>query len=176
MGNIVRIAPPSGPCGWPWQFGKSALENHVLHEICPLVENRRLLFQNVLKIVKSMEETPIEATNGVISWRKMNADLDCTAGSQYAARLLRNAAAAGSVEGPPRCARCPLRASEDAFHARSWFSRLPVRQKTLFTHGVGSRAFSCVRICPPAPSRAYDKLAYCMIGPLFVRVFPDSRI
>ena len=73
----------------------------------------------------------------------MNADLDCTAGSQYAARLLRNAAAAGSVEGPPRCARCPpcvrrrfsrtelvfapFRASEDAFHARSWFSRLPGR-------------------------------------------------
>ena len=31
-----------------------------------------------------------------------------------------------------------LRASEDAFYARRWFSRLPVRQETLFTHGVCS--------------------------------------
>ena len=38
-----------------------------------------------------------------------------------------------------------LRASGDAFHARSWFLRLPVRQETLFTHGVGSRAIPCVR-------------------------------
>ena len=38
-----------------------------------------------------------------------------------------------------------LRAPEDALYARSWFSRLPVRQETLFTHGVAFRAFPCVR-------------------------------
>ena len=65
----------------------------------------------------------------------MNAVFERNAGSRYAARLLRVAAAGGS--GKALSLRpMPSRASEDAIHARSWFSRPPVRQEALFTHGV----------------------------------------